>query len=1211
MNKANPTNLMRRGLRCCAGGKADRRGSAIVLVLVSIVLMALLAATLLQVTRFERIPRPVSNIDIVVESVVDEILNQATNDLLDNDGNMFNAEFIGGNNANGGGDEPWDFPWTNPGPLGQPAFGRTVESIYNGNQVNVLGGAFDDSWLASSAPDFRTSLPANSVRQVFANDIRGVWPKISNISGMYLGGQGGSRDLSTTTRGDGQPQEYPVNTTAPGLQTDMNVPIPAATDPNGPLVDADGDGVGDSRWEWAPIRQIGTTRYTMAVRIVDLSARMDVNVAIGQYDDTRNFNTDPTAAIGGNGLPFFARGDGPTELDGAGMVASHAAASGINTTTARNDWRNALGFRMTGNPAAVLGGVPGYDGNAENPLTRTRRDYWDHGASLVSPTFARNGESSTTSSFDYSANSTFGLVDAFELLNRNGLNNPNTTLLEDIMSVVLRRDAAEDSFLAGNTVTARNWNQRQFWENDIRKHLSPFTGAMSVRRPDGVISSLGTLQRTLQEPRQHRLDINEAVQSSGGLDDLEDVIFEVLSSGANANALLNRYPHFNGDRRKMARQLAVNLADYIDADNALTVRNDGTAGFEALPYITEVYTQRMYAALNVTPADPMAMPPTTLDTVTWVTPVNGQGYVIEIGNPYAQFDTATNQWVGRSVSLERIYIKIGNNSSVRLTDLPGIGATNRLDPGEVLLIRHDSTGAPTTANLDDLTNLYAAGDMTIVPAPDGIDVTGNVNFRWPANETEVRVELRAEAQIASDQITAPTNWAYSACEVEVSPERITEDVTPGTIMPGYLGYIRTDFQGIGEGLRMMTVTADPRSTNARGFDDEVSELGSPSSNAFPATAVPASLPTPISELAERDKSRNPSATGPFAGLNGLDQQVAWHDNPRNRLQWVGDILQIPLIGPDALAADDNDRLMAEAFHRANQGASPLSVGGDGVRALLLPYKTSTAANAGERADVINNNVQTNGSGLFGVLNVPHALILLEQLTTHSPATDGKDGDNADGDDNANTGGGSLNNPDEEELLVPGRINLNTASEETLIRLLPYPDLVTRRAIARAIIERRESLRQFTNHGIGADNIPGIAYTSSLYEHIQRQNTGGTGITTFTGNPAADNNSNTYRNGVRIDWTDEEATVGGFAPPAGLADGVIDDREEEIMLTKWLAEVADNRSDVFAAYIVVQGYPADDFTVGAIESARLIVIFSRANVEGAGDQAVEIGRFRFQ
>ena len=60
--------------RHCVGGQLDRRGSAIILVLVTIVLIAILATTLIQITRFERIAKSESNIEAVVSSVVDEIL---------------------------------------------------------------------------------------------------------------------------------------------------------------------------------------------------------------------------------------------------------------------------------------------------------------------------------------------------------------------------------------------------------------------------------------------------------------------------------------------------------------------------------------------------------------------------------------------------------------------------------------------------------------------------------------------------------------------------------------------------------------------------------------------------------------------------------------------------------------------------------------------------------------------------------------------------------------------------------------------------------------------------------------------------------------------------------------------------------------------------------------------------------------------------------
>ena len=132
------------------------------------------------------------------------------------------------------------------------------------------------------------------------------------------------------------------------------------------------------------------------------------------------------------------------------------------------------------------------------------------------------------------------------------------------------------------------------------------------------------------------------------------------------------------------------------------------------------------------------------------------------------------------------------------------------------------------------------------------------------------------------------------------------------------------------------------------------------------------------------------------------------------------------------------------------------------------------------------------------------------------------------------------------------------------------------------------------YAMGAYNIPGIAYTTALYEQIEPI-TNPVGETTTLGTSPS-----------RIDLNDHETTLGTYN---ALADGVADDREEELMLAKWLTEVAETRSDIFAAYIVVQGYPSGNFAAGVDESARLIVIFSRANVEGQGDRAVEIDRFR--
>ena len=170
----HPLHLLRR----CAGGRADRRGSAIILVLVSMVLMAILAGSLLQLARFERIPRSESNIEIVIESVIAEILNQVTDDLIDTNGDYLNSQFTSA--ANGDGDEPWDFPWTNPN-----NFGRLAEPNDGSAPIAVLGGSMDDTWLAAHMPDFGTAPAAGTVYSGgTAGGTNGVWRKITSLTGM-------------------------------------------------------------------------------------------------------------------------------------------------------------------------------------------------------------------------------------------------------------------------------------------------------------------------------------------------------------------------------------------------------------------------------------------------------------------------------------------------------------------------------------------------------------------------------------------------------------------------------------------------------------------------------------------------------------------------------------------------------------------------------------------------------------------------------------------------------------------------------------------------------------------------------------------------------------------------------------------------------------------------------------------------------------------
>src|SRR5690606_19928546 len=79
--------------------------------------------------------------------------------------------------------------------------------------------------------------------------------------------------------------------------------------------------------------------------------------------------------------------------------------------------------------------------------------------------------------------------------------------------------------------------------------------------------------------------------------------------------------------------------------------------------------------------------------------------------------------------------------------------------------------------------------------------------------------------------------------------------------------------------------------------------------------------------------------------------------------------------------------------------------------------------------------------------------------------------------------------------------------------------------------------------------------------------------------------------VRIDFLNDptDSTV--------TSDGVADDREEEAMIAKWLAQVGSVRSDYYAAYVVVRGYQGGFERDNVIEAARFIAVGKRNAEDG--------------
>lgn len=1115
--------------RHVAGAAIDRRGSAIVLVIVSCVLMAVIAATLLQVARFERIPRPTSNIDVIVELTIAEVLDQATDDILDNRGNAFN---IRRTTTNGGGDEPWDYPWTNT-TGGAGYYGRTAEDI-DGNTINVVGGSMDDTWLAATAPDFRTTFPSYAIAadKSVTHGTHGAWRKISSITGLFLGGDtSGNADLTLKDK----PDQFPVDFASP-TRRDMNI---LANSPM--LVDADGDGIGDSRWEWAPLRQIGATQYVIACRVIDLSSKADLNVAMGRFDVTNGTSN--------------SRGDSPVELDANNLVFE--TSTGLaSAASAVGEWRDVLNFRLTGTvnngSSTPISTSTSYEGGTNPAAANSRQDYWTDGASRVSNAFDRNGTGS------FGSNATFGIDDATELLYRNGLNNATTTTVETLMPAFFRgTSTAEANFAGGATsVTTDSFSKQTFWTDEPRKQFSPFTGSTIAAAPYAVDGNFNM-----------RIDVNEAVKTPAGRTALRDRIKAILDSG-NTAGITGWFSHLatTGD---IASQLVANITDFIDEDNQLT-QVGSRAGFEALPYITEVYTQKIYNAGAPTPSSSGIG-----EDVPWREPANTpQGYVIEIGNPFAR--RVGTSWTGRPVSLQNIWIQMYTGDTLEeLTSLAGV--PNELQPGEVLLLYQNTSGNTNDASLNNMATHHTrsnnnTGNFTTIHTAAGPGL--------PSNRTSSQIALFAEF----DGGSTDSNKPYCRFDIQTSGSRFTETgVAAGTILQNDQGYVTTHYQGFGQGLQMMTVGHN--STVANGYYENVASLNKASVN----SAMRAATLNLTSNLADQDKDNSPSI---FTNLSG--QQIVWPENPRDQMRWIGDLLNIPLLGHNTSRTGTNT-LTATEFRSAAGGGTSLA---RGIEKLMLPYKTRTASAAAAEIAPVINNAQTTvpDSGRYGVFNIPHALLVLENLTTFNPATDGRDGD---GDGN----GGSRTSPDYDEMLVPGKINLNTVPEELLEDLIPTSNTTLKDQIAAAVALRRENLVQATQYGQGANGVPAIQHTASILENIE----------ILTGNPSRLSGDTDTLSGARIDFNDYEAPLNTY--PANTdgsnGDGVDDDREEELMVAKWLLEMTSNRSDVFAAYIVVQGYNANQFTAGAVESAKVIVLFSRANVRGSGDVAVEIGRLRIE
>jgi len=215
--------------------------------------------------------------------------------------------------------------------------------------------------------------------------------------------------------------------------------------------------------------------------------------------------------------------------------------------------------------------------------------------------------------------------------------------------------------------------------------------------------------------------------------------------------------------------------------------------------------------------------------------------------------------------------------------------------------------------------------------------------------------------------------------------------------------------------------------------------------------------------------------------------------------------------------------------------------------------------------------------------VPHAVALMGRFTTLSPLVDNADNDNDGTDDNA------------EEIFVPGRINLNTVPESVLKTALPVPDDTFRDTLADIIIayRNRESFGAYTfadpNRALqtGFREAPGFAHLGEVFMAAG-------GLFLGDGDTSA-------LSGTTIDF---------LRPDSASPDNIADDREERAFVMRWLSSVATVRSDVFAVYVTVRGYPQGDLTEMPVEAIRFVAILDRSGIEDGDDKVKVLAVMRY-
>lgn len=739
------------------------------------------------------------------------------------------------------------------------------------------GNHGDDPWLASNEP-YGLAYPTVA--------LRGYWPHITNLMGVYL-------DLNPSTMVFDGTNRYPLqylstaNNNIDSGDTDVLLAVRTTNGAVDPFkfADADGDGIYDSRWTWAPLPSDGGLAYVMAVRIIDNSALADLNTwsysrSTGATEPPRwlwpgELDLESTLDMIGNEAGFLTPAlNAPNVLDERQVAAN---GSGIRTAYDRMyNWLDGSAVWKRLNKANDLDewkyiGTDLEQKEVESGSTGVAGGEDTESAGPPNADFERFRERTNELELRWR----FGLNRA--LPDNNGPENP--TDLENVDSALFRSATLETAWDSNGTFA----NEPAFMFNEPRKLLSTVTGSADYARVN------------INEAAEFDVD---NINDTDALDDLAEVFEDSIP---NVPPLMTRGDW--GNKNEFASQAAAVVRDFIDKDAKLTYREtdggDGMYGMEFLPFISEVYLQARYTADVRLQADPPpAVPPVSGDDeVRWTHNAGDYAAAIELVNPWP--------W---TIEMPEVELFVGGQSWGMLKDLLGGQAT--MTANEFVILRR----------LDG-----AGGDNSLVNAITGADtVPDSTILDWPVDAaTADEVEIRLEAETNTPRAVVYQRFFVNDIASAVTDRYMDTTLVTTGIADGDAGYRQYTFLGTGNGINAMAV---------RDVDVEAIEYETPDNAGLLTTnnEIVENNPQPINSAPTNHSQFNTARKGAVSsasdaaplGPESLDlddrvkdavgttsadavtPQEPWIIGNAGRMYRSGDILRAVFLGPRRNGAND-------------------------------------------------------------------------------------------------------------------------------------------------------------------------------------------------------------------------------------------------------------------------------------------------------------------